>query len=209
MHLNAPINLKCRVRENIDSNHEFQIPNFEAASDKPKACDWKSILDLKIQDSPKSVKLDITGATILASGTLNLNIFSSFAPKKPFDGRLQLEIIHKTLGCRWVSPLRLLAVPPTPDDTIIIQGSVKKQVSVSFTLKNPFGKTIPYVAYFYRSEKYKYGASDELSIQPQKGELVPEFLKKPSDNNMVISYKAHANGKSCTALLIIEVLLSK
>ena len=119
-------------------------------------------------------------------------------PLSPMDMTIKLAFVHKTHFGRWVFPMKLLSIPPIADDTIIVQGSVKKKGSVSFSLNNVFNKPLKFKAYFHR-------LSTDLTVSPDTGILVADEDRKPGDNTLILTYAPQVDGKSSFALLIIEV----
>ncbi|KAJ3272213.1 Cilia- and flagella-associated protein 47 [Terramyces sp. JEL0728] len=207
--LSVPLIIRCRAREVQEITTEVQLSGM--GEDFPKEeinkslpVPFENVVTYKVLGDPetkKIFKVRILESYVTERGSLNLKISNEFVAYKPADLQLEVVFTHLEHGGKWKYPVRLSASPQAVDDTIIIQGVAGKTNTIAFALKNPYKMQLKYTASFYRS------ASSEISIGSSEGILVPESEQQEGDNLIMLSYKPTMQGKSCVALLLIEVIV--
>jgi hypothetical protein len=195
----STIELKCRAREQVEIITELHLTHLDTKT----YLDWNDVFELDLNTIPlnlrKQMRVSVIESFAISTGTMGMKLKCIFMPQCPIDVIIKLAFIHKTHHGRWIFPIKLFSIPPVADDTIVVQGSVKKKGSVSFSLNNVFGRPLKFKAYFHRT-------SADLIIKPEYGILIADENRNPKDNTFVLSYEPHVDGKSTVGLLIIEVL---
>ncbi|KAJ3372164.1 Cilia- and flagella-associated protein 47 [Kappamyces sp. JEL0680] len=199
------IHLKSRSRESAEAITEIQLSHFDALdAEKLSKFPWHNVLSVGFESDNaaqlgKILLSKVLEATVVDQSTLGLKVYFRFSPIKPLESQVFIVFTHILNGSKWKFPINLLATMPRVDDTIIIQGAAKKIASVRFSLKNPLDQPLPFKAYFLNRK----GAA-ELEIHPQEGVMVPELEQTAKDNQFTVSYNPQNNGKSCTAIMVVE-----
>eukprot|EP00906_Rhabdomonas_costata_P029649 RCo041844 len=89
----------------------------------------------------------------------------TFVPLRPFSVVVDL-VISKTSGGQWKFALTFEALPPDPDDVILIDAPLNKTESVAFHLSNIFSSNDPFTAYFAP------GSPADFTVIPTSGVLL-------------------------------------
>ncbi len=107
--------------------------------------------------------------------------------------------IETALGGVWRYPLKLNAIEPPPDDTIVIEASrLNRESVIGFRLNSHSGQQrLPFKAVFSPN------GDKVFTVSPQSGELLPE-----SENGTLIKvgFNPPAYGKVYQTHLIITVI---
>ncbi len=85
---------------------------------------------------------------------------------KVFSTSVGLNIVRAT-GGRWPFELQLEATEPEPDDTIVVEASLKTTATITFRLLNRFPNFAPFQAFFSAD------SSSALAVTPATGLLGP------------------------------------
>ncbi|KAI8898560.1 hypothetical protein BC833DRAFT_589330 [Globomyces pollinis-pini] len=201
----APYTIKGKAREAQTASADFNLIGL--GEDFPKEeltkslkVTWYQYFRMELiyhakELSSKLFSLKIMDAYVNERGKMTLNVFMEYNPIKPLDEDLELVLTHLTLGGKWKFKIKLLAIPPPPDDSILIQGLANSTSSVSFTLNNPFDKNVSFQTYFFKN----YTA--DLVVTPKDGTLVPGDSEQ---NEVTISYSPSGTAKTVQSLLVIE-----
>ncbi|KAI8929614.1 hypothetical protein BC831DRAFT_443384 [Entophlyctis helioformis] len=194
--------LDCRSREILERDLSLRLDGFgiddAMASIHGTDLAHASLFSLDLEpgsgagpddlDVSKVLRVAVRECQSLPDGQgIQVGLSVVYSPTRPLDVHVQLVFTHMASGGRWRFPVRLVAQPPSIDDIIVIEGSINKLSMVSFTLHNG-------------SPREK----NEFTVTPQRGYLVPDAIKKETDNVFVVGYKPLSYGKTLVGTLIVE-----
>jgi hypothetical protein len=122
---------------------------------------------------------------------LTLKFHAKYTPKKTSMTPRHLLISKRTTLSRWRFPLKLIGLPPNPDDTILVDAS-----GVSFNIACP-SKTVDQAFTAFLT-----GGDVGFSVEPGTGVLNCE-----GDNTFVVGWDKEKiyHGKDVSGTLVIEV----
>ncbi|KAJ3220965.1 Cilia- and flagella-associated protein 47 [Clydaea vesicula] len=207
--------LEAKVGENSSSEFDITLQGFceglkSNTSLKYQKMDWKKFVSFSIcnpasnsatTDQKKSTNLSfiLLSSTEIEDNSLQLKFKAIFSPKRISEVSYHLLITNLINGGRWKFPIKLVGLPSTIDDTIIIEGNIGKRSTVSFSINNFSDRPKQFVAFFTPE------TSGEFAVVPKKGILLPSTPGEDNaDNKFLIDYKPSAYGKTNVGILIIE-----
>eukprot|EP01063_Lacrimia_lanifica_P021383 TRINITY_DN2869_c0_g2_i1.p1 TRINITY_DN2869_c0_g2~~TRINITY_DN2869_c0_g2_i1.p1 ORF type:complete len:2912 (+),score=1278.25 TRINITY_DN2869_c0_g2_i1:97-8832(+) len=129
--------------------------------------------------------------------TVKVEYIVTFTPLRTFTAAVEL-LIRKKTGGLWRFELRFEALPPPPDDTILLEAAMAQRSSVGFNLLNIFPEEQAYRAYFTSD------SAAEFTVSPAKGVLAPLHPTHQHPTKFVISFASSQYGKTLAGTLVIE-----
>eukprot|EP00755_Sulcionema_specki_P010722 Sspe_Gene.7078::Locus_2392_Transcript_2_2_Confidence_0.625_Length_8917::g.7078::m.7078 len=126
----------------------------------------------------------------------------NFTPLRSFTATVQLLVFKKS-GGMWRYEVTFEALPPPPDDVIVLESAVAQRGSVSFLLSNIFTESHSFSAYFTPE------SAVEFNVAPAKGTMPPaqapgESLTDSNAVRFVINFTSSQYGKTLHGTLVIE-----
>ncbi|KAJ3044775.1 Cilia- and flagella-associated protein 47 [Rhizophlyctis rosea] len=219
----APIPLETRVREPLTREVRLTLPDFvpepSSVDDEiPESADLTNLIVAEVRKpngggSPlmtkkeeeemqavvESVVVSVREARWDVEEGCWVRVLLTYTPLTPHDNTLPLSLLYTPTHATYTFPLRLLAHPPSLDDTITIEGAIGKLSSVTFHLRNDAEHARRFKAYFT-------SGGEEFSVWPEEGVLESSRGEEGEEggNRFVVGWRAGMYGRVVVGVLVVE-----
>lgn len=186
-----PLVLAVRARQQLQTMLELPLNGLgEAASAAAFSVELQAVPEEHQRMVAASLRLQVAGP--LADGAL-LPVAVQWTPLKPLKAHASL-VVRQANGGRWKYDVTLNAFAPEVDDVILIESTLNRTASVSFSLANAFNIDAEFTASFSAESPMVFTVRPPRGVLPRAGS---------SGQQLVVSFTPVEYGKPAIGMLII------